>query len=1303
MFAERFALLYAEAGNPPLKRVAESVARTHPIDERGQPVRVAIPRISEWRRGRNVPARFSSLSPVLDVLIGQARRSRPRPVAKGLYDLDEWRALWRSALDSPANGGSPEGARPAGDTSPQVPTMDAGVCPYRGLAAFREQDASWFFGRERSSDALLAGLNDALATGGIVMLVGASGAGKSSLLRAGLIPALAAGALPVERSAEWPVVVMTPGANPLARLIRFVPGLAEVLKPMLSESTDGSAPPDGDAESFALAVREAFAAHGTSASQAQARLVLIVDQFEEVFTACGSEDERRVFLHVLHSACTPATEGEAAPAVVLLGLRADFYGRCLDYPVLADALQQRQSVLGAMTAGEVREAVLRPAKEAGLLIEPGLADLVLRDLGVGNGQARRRTGQETYDAGALPLLSHALLATWQRRKTGKLTLSGYRAAGGIHGAVAVTAEQAWAELDPAGRSAARSILLRLVHISEDTHDTRVQRDRADLMEVARNRAAAERAMEVLAGARLVTLGTDFVEITHEALLLAWPRLRGWVDRDRAGLLQRQRLEEEARIWDAHNRDSSLLYRGTRLEAVQQLAHRDDELAATTRTFLTASTRHQRRAMWLRRAAVALVTVFAMIAASVAVVVIRQRDDAEYRQIVSEADRLRDTDPALSAQLDLVAYRLRPDDAEMRSRLVSTQHDVLATSLTGHSGAVYTVAMSPIGGILATGGQDRTARLWNVTDLAHPLSLGPPLTGHTAALRSLAFSPDGHTLATASDDQTTRLWNVTDPAHPTSLGPPLTGHTAALRSLAFSPDGHTLATASQDKTVRLWDTRDVSRPVPLGEPLTAHTGPVWAVLFSPRGGTLATGSYDKTARLWDIRDPAHAVPLGKPLPGHTGAIGALGFSFDGRTLATGSYDKTIRLWDVRDPARAVPIGPPLLGSNSAVYSLAYSPSGYTVAAGSEDNAVRLWQKPSGRLSDHTASVLGVDYRPDGQVLATASEDQTVRLWDATDPGHPTALGAPITGHSDTIWALKFSPDGRMLATASDDRTIRLWDVRDPAHPRPLGAPITGHEGAVRSIAFSPDGGLLATGGSDLTVRLWDLSDPLDVKMTGQPLRGHSDTVWSTSFSPDGHTLATAGGASARLWDVRDPSHPVPSGQPLTAHTGAVWAAKFSPDGRLLATGGSDRTVRLWNVSDPAHAVPLGEPLTGYQGTVWAMAFTPDGHTLASSGYDKTIVLWDLTDPARPVAIGRPLTGHTDTIWAMAYRPDGRFLATGGNDSTTLVWDFDVQRAIQRICGSTYGTMTRELWAQHLPQFSYEPPCDEQGQFVRKEDD
>lgn len=471
----------------------------------------------------------------------------------------------------------PEGPQLAADGLAQA---DTDICPYPGLAAFRAQEARWFFGRDQATSDLLSQLDDLLAGGGQPLVVVApSGTGKSSLLAAGLVPALACGRLPGSR--VWPVVAITPGGHPLANLA------AQVGK------QTGTDPPDaarvGTAAQWGATLLTPMVATcgGKRESGSSARVVLLVDQFEEIFTECRDEAERRAFIAALCAAAHTST------VLVVLGLRADFYDQCLAYPPLLTALQTPVA-LGSMNSDQLRAVITGPAAAEGLDVEPGLVELLLRDLGV-NDDPDAQGGD--YDPGALPLLAHALRAVWQQRSGRVLTVAGYQRTGGIREAIATIAERAYTRLTSAEQQIAQQIFLRLVQVDNQGGAVRrrVPRDRL-LQAMLAPVEVTENVLETFGRARLLTFDTATVEITHEAVLRAWPRLAEWISANRAGLRIHQLLAEATEAWEAEGRDPFGLYRGSRLTIAQDWASgpgRMAQLSELERTYLKASVDQRR--------------------------------------------------------------------------------------------------------------------------------------------------------------------------------------------------------------------------------------------------------------------------------------------------------------------------------------------------------------------------------------------------------------------------------------------------------------------------------------------------------------------------------------------------------------------------------------------------------------------------------------------------------------------------------------------------------------------------------------
>ena len=1230
-------------------------------------------------------------------------------------DKQEWEARWHELA-----------AQLAGEslgTDLEPGPQDDDRCPYPGLSAFEARDARWFFGRERLTDELVARVRSRRFTA----VFGASGSGKSSLLHAGLIARIGRsadagkhGATRGTGQSTWPVVSFTPGTHPLdecaARLAALANGSAPDLHRQLRD----------DPRALHLAALQALVdrPQGTD-------LLVMVDQFEEVFTLCA-EQERTQFLRLLLSA---ATEPNSRTRVVV-GVRADFYPRCAQYPDLVEALRDAQVLVGPMSTEELRRAISSPAAAVDCVVEGALLARIVADA----------AGQP----GALPLISHALRETWRRRRGNTLTAAGYEAAGGINHALSRTAEATYQALSANQQRVARAILLRLVALGEGTEDTK--------RPVARREFNADETgpvLDALARARLVTLDADTVELTHEALLSAWPRLRRWIDEDRAALLIQQQLIDAAIAWERAAQDTAHLYRGSRLATAAEWAARDHAVPPSERVqrFLAASLRQARRGARIQGTALtALITLalttslLAVLASQQRATAQRERDQAVAGQLLNEAEHLRDIDPSLAAQMMLASYRVKAS-SNSYTDLLGMENVPLARTLTGHAGAVYGTAFAPDGRTLATCGKDGTVQLWNVTDSARPRPWAPPVDTGGGAVHAVAFSPDSRTLATADDDGIVQLrnvthpaapralgialreasshaamvsvsfstdgsrlagasqdgslqvWNVTDPARPAPLGQPF-ANGAPVSSATLSPDGRTLAVADADDTVRLWNITDPARPLlwsaPIPGPAThaiaGHVNTAYTVAFSPDGRTLAAGYYDFTIRLWDVADPARPTPLGSPLAGHTNIVVSVAFSPDGRVLASAGYDHTVRLWDVTDLAHPVALGQPLLGHSSIVNQVAFSPDGHLLATAAEDSTTRLWDLPRTRLVAHSSFVNGVAFSPDGHTLASVSSDGTVRLWNLADPAHPVPWGLPLTGHTSSIVRVAYSPDGRTLATAARDNTVRLWDVTNPARAAAVGPALTGPTGYMLTVAFSPDGRTLAGSGADYSIRLWNATDPANPRALAPPLTGHHNYVFWLTFNPRGTTLASGGADDTlRLWNLTDPAHPTAWGNGTLAGTDGILAGVFTRDGSVLITGHDDHSIRFWHLADPRHPTMFGPPLTGHTGYVYWVGLSPDGRTLISTSDEGTIRLWNVTDLDHPTAIGGAVTDHTGPIDNAALSPDGRILATASDDRTVNLTNLDITYAIDRVCATTGDALTPAVWTRYLPTVAYSRPC------------
>ncbi|MFC0438474.1 hypothetical protein [Kutzneria buriramensis] len=1173
--------------------------------------------------------------------------------------------------------------------APPPPEPAPDRCPYPGLRPFGIADAGLFFGRQEMTERLLARLGDTPLT-----LVGPAGSGKTSLLHAGLLPAL-----------PEPHVCLTPGANPLRAL-------------------------------------------GAVAGQP----IVVVDQLEELFTRCTDPHERAEFVQKITT---------VPDCRVVLALRADFYAQAAAFPELRTALRDNQVLVEPMTQDELRAAIEGPAE-----LEPRLTEAILAE------------------AAELPALAHALRATWQRREGDRLTVAGYRAAGGVENAIATSAEQAYGELDAAGQAAVRRILPRLVQVGDQGPDTARPVELAALLD-----DAAEPVIDRFTEAGLLTVDGDTVRVAHEVLPRHWPRLAEWVDADRDWRHARRRLAADAEAWERADRDPSLLYKGNRLKAT---AHRaaesaDAELEPGSAALMDASWRRDRRDHGRRRLVVAALAVLALLApialvgaAAFHAEAARAEDSDLARHLAAQAETLRSKHPGLAKQLSLLSYRINPGVG--RDAVLASQR---SPGTIDDGETVKDIVPDADGQVLAL-----------------PTGDGITLRGHGASgriggLRSgpTAISGDGTLLAAfdSTDPQkgsgVLRLWTITDLAHPrprVALPVP-----ATVTSLAVTPDGNTLFAGLNSGDILALDivNRDAPKVLP---PLKVHTAAVDSIAVSPKRGLMASTSVDGVLQLWDVSDPARpaqlrkgtVVPFDSDAGGHplhraafdrTGMFLAIPGKPDADTPATG-FPSVWKMDDPRAPVR-IPyasevsdIAPHVDSCLDKMTSVAFSPrSGHVVAVCDKKwHMLRYRTSPDFGSTDAETSSDRMDipagaavFSPKGdQVLQATDTGVTVSdvaepdqpgakglvpeipgtggqlayraagkkqliamqgvgvttIWDVTDPSAPTRTAAIPAPDLFTANGIALSSDGRLLAAPELYPDGQHYGVALRRTSSPGGSAvgtIDVLDNGIGALAFSPTKPILAV--SDInglaagnvapnSVRLYNVADPGHPKQIAQlPVE-----AWSFAFSPDGATFTVSvlendpGKTGAATWmdlrgyDVSDPAHPRQLWQQrLPSGVHADFA--YSPDGSVLAVFDSTGTLRLWHVDQHR---PVGTPTQvgiGEQPGYGPLAFSPDGKQLAliasfANGTDtlERPEMWDVSNPDSPTRQFY-LPAESFGFYALAISPDGRTLAISRASAGVDLWDTDPAHLVTEICASVGDPISRQQWDQYLPGRDYQPPC------------
>jgi WD40 repeat protein len=1057
------------------------------------------------------------------------------------------------------------------------------TCPYVGLNAFDEKTAKWFFGRDEA----LNRLRQKLGQKAFVFVVGVSGSGKSSLVRAKLMPEWA--------DRGYQIFVMKPRTSPLGQL-----------KTVLTATLNDADQDQIEAIEDLLDSGDLLAAVELMPKKP---ILLVIDQFEEVFTLSRQKTEQRTFLKMLADV---AQTTDLVDLAIVATMRVDFLGECTD-ATLNKIINEQMVILSKMNEDEFRDAIVKPAQVQGYELGEGLLDAILVDI--------------ENAPNCLPLLEFALEELWTHRdqQTRKLTYAAYRnVLKGIKGALNLHADRLYASQSQSKQKWMRRILLSLLEIGQDVKDTRQPKKREDLVAYGQDDSerkeieAVLRALEGNAGRLLIAYeekgkdekekGVAMVDLAHEALMDGWEEFKKWRMENRVIRRLADRVVKAWKEWigKAKNEDY-FLPNGLMLEVREQWEQiaPEFELVPMVKEYYLLSEQH-----------------------STDKIALIERNLTEIK-LREEAMRVANSIPLQRTKEMLTAIQnaeesqeklkiiLNPVQANLQKAMLQMP---LANIFQGHEDRVLSVAFSPDGKSIVSGSNDNTLRLWDL----HGNQIGQPFQGHEDWVRSVAFSPDGRLIVSGSADKTLRLWDLQG----NQIGLPFQGHEFSVSSVAFSPDGKEIVSGSADKTLRLWDLQGNQ----IGLPFQGHEQIVRSVAFSPDGKSIISGSDDKTLRLWDLQ----GNQIGFPFQGHEKTVRSVAFSPDGKVIVSGSADETLRLWDLQGSQIGLPFQ-----HGRGVYSVSFSHDGKAIISGSDDNTLRLWDLQGNQIGlpfqGHEDIVNSVAFSSDGRLIVSGSKDKSLRLWDLQG----NQIGQLFRGHDDSINSVAFSPDGKAIVLGGDyNNMLWLWDLQG----NQIGQLFRGHDGSINSVAFSPDGMVIVSGSNDSTLRLWDLQG----NQIGQLFQGHEyEIVRSVAFSPDGKAIVSGSGdifrdCTLRLWDLQGNQ----IGLSFRGHEDSVNSVAFSPDGRLIVSGSKDNTLRLWDLQGNQ----IGLSFRGHEDSVNSVAFSPDGKSIVSGSNDNTLRLWDLQGNQ----IGLPFQGHEDSVNSVAFSPDGKSIISGSSDNTLRLW-------------------------------------------------
>ncbi|MEZ2234750.1 caspase family protein [Microcoleus sp.] len=1193
--------------------------------------------------------------------------------------------------------------------------------PYLGLSAFEAEQEKYFCGREEAVRILITHLTNSR----FIPVIGYSGSGKSSLIKAGLLPQLSRDRIP--GSSQWSVESFTPGKYPLGKLVDVLARYRERNEPF----------------------------------------VIFIDQFEEVFTLCEDESERRSFIRLIADEMNDPERNSR----MIIAIRGDFLIRCADYSDVLNLINHippRTYIVKSLGIEELPEAIEKPAQLHGVKFERGLVSQIAQDV----------AGQP----GALPLLQYALKELWRvciekpEFPEPLLTRKGYEDIGGVQGALENRANAIYQSLSEGDRLFVRKLFMELVQLGEGTEVTRRRVDWDRLRAISDSPEQLDRVIGLLAGAqqRLIIVDENTVEVAHEALLCRWKLLSNWIEEDLENIRISRRLEIACREWEeTYRKSDDALLTGARLAEVEEWEKRVlPNLTGDDREFLVKSVGRRDREVQddleqqrqLRELAEAKAKAEAA------------RAEEETAKTIAQMERAREAQKRADAEAENAKNQSARADAESEKVRVQKQRTRLAiaslitmTGLTILAGTAWInaergqiIALSQASeakfilnrnsldplvealkaatrlkqiGWVPGNKEVREQVMETLTQAVYWVRERDRIQAHNTVVQSVSFSPDGTMLASASFDKTIKLWKIEENQKKSIVLQEKFQHGDPVSSVTFSPDSKIIASASFDKTVKLWNqdgtlkytlphddlvysvtfisndmiaTGDNSGKVTfwnstngqqIGKPFKPHQKTVCDLKFNKQGNILATASVDGTVKLWKLTPKLQQNPI---ILQHNSSVNSVSFSPDGQMIATASQNKIVRFWKLN----GTPLSNLTIKGESGFTSVSFSPdqktNKNTIATANLDGQVQLWEqneketKKIETLSGHTSRVKSVSFNKKGDILASASGDTTVRLWQVKLP-----LVTRLQADSQKVFYVSFSPDGQKFASAGQDSTVQIWDKNGNWQQS-----LIGHTQQVNSVDFSPpNGDKIASSSRDDTVKLWTwqgkqyqlektisrqsplessssvsfnpiISNPLlaladskgSVKILGidgskkNEFLAHKREIWTVIFSPNGDYMATASGDfTAKLWDIK--------GKPkatLEGHDAAVQDINFHPKRNLIATASEDKTVKLWNFNGQ-----LLKNITGHSDQVMSVRFSPDGNTIASASNDRTIKLWNLDG-----TLITTLKSHSRAVNTISFNPtNSKILISGSSDGTIIIWreleNLTLEGLVERGCKHLHG--------------------------------